>query len=237
MARFRHTVALEPVPRPWFEQAVGLCFDTLTDYLAGIGDEPGPQARYELPDEVTSLHLESWRRDGETEGRTYAVTGGTMSILTVRVDSPGNPRAVDVAADVRGVERGVGWLTAMSGSAHVDLPTWWDGTARTGVGPAITGQGRHALVHGAGSVAVAPARDGRWQVTVRMALRGRGLLRPLGSAAFLFARAKVRREFTRAVTEFARRWNEEVPALLTRQRDEVRALITEELTGAAPHGR
>jgi hypothetical protein len=35
-----------------------------------------------------------------------------------------------------------------------------------------------------------------------------------------------------SVTEFARRWNEEVQPLLTKQPDELRELITEELTGA-----
>jgi hypothetical protein len=230
MARLRHTVVLDPVPRAWFERAVGLGFDTVTDYFTRAGDPPGQDSRYELPDEVTTVHLESWQRDGVTSGRSYTMDGGMVSIWTVRLDSPATPATVAVSGDVRGVERGAGWLTALTGTATVDLPVWWAGTASTGAGPAITGRARHALFNAAATVTPAPAPGGRWQVTVRVTLRGAGVLRPLGSAAFLFLRRKAKQTMADTLDEFARRWNEELPALLARDHDDLRALITSELS-------
>jgi hypothetical protein len=234
MARFRHTIILEPVPRGWFDQAVGLCFDTLTEYFAGIGDPPAAEAQYELPDKVGSVYLESWQRDGETAVRGWSVDDDGASVWTARLDSFGNPRTVDVSGDGRGTARGAGWMTAVSGTVHVDLPTLWDGTARRDAGPAITGRFRQTFAHGGGTIAVAPARDGRWQVTVRVTLHGRGLLRPVGVVVFLFTRSKLKRHFTKAMTEFARLWNKEMPPLLTKNQDELRELMTEELIAATP---
>ncbi len=225
MARFRQTILLEPVPRAWFDQAVGLGFDTLTEYFAGIGDPPAAEAQYELPDKVGSVYLESWQRDGETAVRGWSVDEDGATIWTARLDSPEDPRTVEASGDYRGAGWGMGWLTEMSGTVHVDLPTWWDGTARRDAGPAIAGRFRQTFAHGGGTIAVAPARDGRWQVTVRVTVHGRGLLRPVGAVALLFTRSKVKRHFTKAVTEFARLWNKEVPPLLTKTPDELRELI------------
>lgn len=233
MARFRHTVVLEPVPRAWFEQAVGLCFDSLTEYFADTGDPPAAEAQYKLPNSDTRVHLESWQRDAETAVRGWGVDLDTAQVWFARLDSPGDPRTVDVSGEFRATGIGMGWTT-MSGTLHVDLPTWWDGTARQSVGPAVTGRVKQTFAHGGGTIAVAPARGGRWQVTVRVTLYGRGLLRPLGAAAFLFNRSKINRQFTKVVTEFAQLWNEQVPTLRTKNPDELRELITTELIGATP---
>lgn len=234
MATFRHTVVLEPVPRAWFDQAVGLCFDMLTEYFAGTGDPPAADTEYELPDSATTVYLESWQRDAETAVRGWGVDLDTATVWTGRLDSPENPRTADLSGDLRGAVRGMGWLTATSWTLHVDLPTWWDGTARQGVGPAVTGRVKQTFAHGGGTIAVAPARDGRWQVTVRVTLHGRGLLRPIGAVALLLTRSKVKRQFTKMMTEFARHWNEQVPTLRTKTLDELRELMTEELIEATP---
>jgi hypothetical protein len=234
MARWQHTVVLEPVPRAWFDQAVGLCFDTLTEYLTGIGDPPAAETQYTLPDGFTKVHLDSWQRDGETSARWWTVDLEGAFIGTARLDSPGNPRNAEVTGDYRGAGLGTGWLTETSGTVRVDLPAWWTGTARRGVDPGIAGRFRQRFAHGGGTIAVAPAPGGRWQVTVRVTVHGRGLLRPVGAVAFLFARGRFKGHFVKAVTEFAQLWNKEVPRLRTMNQDELRELITTELTGATP---
>lgn len=233
MARFRQTVVLEPVSRAWFDQAVDLAFDTLTEYLAGVGDPPAAETQYELPDSVTTVHLESWGR-AETAIRGWGVDDDSATVWTARLDSPANPRTAELSGDFRGTERGIGWLSATSWTARLDLSTWWDGTARKGVGPAVTARVRQRLVQGGGTIAVAPAPGGRWKVTVRVTLNGRGLLRPLGAVAMLFARVRVNRQFRKVMTEFAQLWNKEVPRLRTMNQDELRELITKELTEATP---
>jgi hypothetical protein len=229
MARFRHTILLEPIPRAWFEQAVGLCFDTLVDYFTELGDPPGPDTQYELDNEATTVYLESWQRDGVTEGRSYTKADGTVTITTFRLDSPANPRTAVLDGDSRDLGRGTGWLSAMAGSLRLDLPTWWAGTERKGAAPAVTANAKHAMAHVAGTITPAPGAGGRWQVTVEVTLRGRGLLRPLVAPVVLFTRAKIARAFRTAVDEFAHRWNDEVPQLLTRQPDELRELIIAEV--------
>jgi len=234
MARFRQTVVLEPVTRAWFDQAVGLCFDTLTEYFTGTGDPPAADTEYKLPDSATRVYLESWQQDGETAVRGWSVDVDGASVWSARLDSFGNPRTAALSGEFRARGFGIGWMSAMSGTAHVDLPTWWDGTVRKGVGPAITGQADQTFARGRGSIAVAPALGGRWQVTVSVAVRGRGLLRPLGAVALLFARVKINRQFRKVMTEFAQLWNEQVPTLRTRNQDELRELITTELIETTP---
>lgn len=232
MAKLRHTVVLEPVPRTWFDEAVGLYFDTVTKYLAELGDPPAAEVQYEVPDSPTNLHLDSWQRDGETAVRWWTVDPEGALIGTARLDSFGNPRTGELSADYRGGGRVKGWLTETSGTMHVDLSTWWNGTARRGVDPAIAGQFRHTFAHGDGTIAVAPAPGGRWEVTVHVTVQGRGLLRP--AVTFLLARDRIKNLFVKMVTEFAQSWNEQVPTLRAKSIDELRELITEEMSKTTP---
>jgi len=234
MARLQHTVVLEPVTRAWFDQAAGIYFDWGTEYLTELGDPPAAEVQYEMPDSPTKVHLDSWQRDGEIAARWWKADSEGAVIGTARLDSPGSPRTAEVTADYRGAGLVQGWLTKVSGTLQVDMQTWWNGTARQGIDPAVAGRFRQTFAHGGGTIAVAPAPGGRWEVTVRVTVHGRGLLRPVGAMTFLFARGKLKRLFAKMVTEFAQSWNKEVPRLRTMTPDELRELINKEPTEAAP---
>lgn len=152
----------------------------------------------------------------------------SMEIWSLRLRSASVPRTVTVDVDTRMTKRGLRWLAKGSGTVEVDLSTWWRADAE----PAITGHVRLSMFHGAGTVAVAPTPDGHWQVTVDVTVRGRGVLRPLASLGILLGRPWLRHEFQQSLDKFGRQWNQEMPLLLARSTDELRALIAAELTKA-----
>jgi hypothetical protein len=237
MARLRYRAILEPLPRPWFEDSIGLLHDTVAKYLDGPdlslveGWALRPGARYATADRSVQVTVESWSRDSETRAELHTDDGGMTTTCLVRLDSASVPRTVGLDGDSRDSE-GPDWLSAMTGSLRADLELWWTGLTQPGRQPAIAGWVELPMVHARFAVTPAPDPDGRWRVLVTAKLRGRGLARPLVSAGLLLAQWKLRRVVHGKLDELVRQWNREVPAILARSRDELRELIVAELTKA-----
>jgi len=235
MARFRYAVVLEPIPRGWFDEHVGLGHDILAEYLGGEdlplagGEHLSPGAWYSSPDERMKITVDSWHRQGETACGMHLDEDDTLMIMSLRLVGASAPRTAEFAMDTRTDVPYVSWLTAMTSHARVDLERWWAAAARDGGAPAIEGWVKPAMVRAVFAVTPAPARGGRWRVTVRANVRGRGLLAPLTALALLIFRFRVRRVFREALDKFAERWNGEVPALLATSPDELRERVMTEL--------
>lgn len=220
-------MVLEPVPRNWFEQMVELGHDTLTEYVEQVdGAPPRRDTRYASDDGTVEVIVDSWYRQGLTAGRIHVVDDKFLLICHVKLDSATRPRTVDVEWDGHATTRGIRWLTATTGTARIDLDRWWAGTPRPGDDPAGTARGRLAMFRG--SLAAVSDLGDRWRVTVTGRLRGRGLLRPLAALGLLIGRLPAQQYFRSAMTAFAERWNDEVPALIAKQPDELRELIAAE---------
>lgn len=240
MARFRYAVVLEPVPRDWFDAHVGLGHDILTEHLGGAhlplagGEHLSHGAWYSSQDESVKVTVDAWDRQGETACGLHLDDEDTLTIMRLRLVSASAPRAAEFELDTRTDIPRVSWMTAVTGHARVDLEQWWATAARNGGAPAVKGWVEQAMVRIAFAITPAPARDGRWRVTVRARVRGRGLLAPLTAVALLVFRFKGRRAVREAMDEFAARWNREVPELLATSPEELRQRILAELAGERP---
>lgn len=236
MTRFRHSVVLEPVPRDWFQDNVGLGHDVLAEYLGSpalpliTGEHLHPGARYADDDDFT-VTVDAWNRRAETAAGVRITDAEVVGSYHVRLISASAPRTVELTVDLHPLGRGIRWLTRTAGSLRADLEQWWVGTVREGGVRAMHGWARVGPLRVAFAIAPSPSFDGRWQVTIAGKTRGRGALWPLVSLGVLIARAAVRRQVAAKLDEFAAAWNREVPALLTTSPEELRERIMTELTG------
>jgi hypothetical protein len=237
MARFRCSVVLEPVPRSWFDENVGLGHDVLAEYLGGPdlplsgGDHLKPGAFYSSADESLQVTVDAWHPKAETSCGFHLTDTDTefLTIVRLRLNSASAPRTVAADWDARLMTRGVSWMTAFTGGLRADLERWWSGTARGGGQPAISVRVNHTLIRASFAATPSPEPDGRWRVTVHGTVRGRGLLTPFTALALLVYRAKLRRGVAETVDKIAEDWNREVPALIAARPDELRARIRNEL--------
>jgi hypothetical protein len=222
MARFRHTVDLTPVPRPWFDKAVAAAWDAVAEHLGGPrlplvdGDPLTPGAHYER--DATVVTLDAWDRDAETAGRVTVTDEYATSTCHVRLHSATAPRALALEGGAGTGRR----ATTVTGALTADLERWW--ACRD---PAVRGRFAHAAVRG--SFTAGLERGDPWRVRVTVTVHARGRYLPVAGPALLLGRTWLRREFARALAGFAARWDAEVPAYLAASPDEVRALVAAEL--------
>lgn len=228
MARFRHTVTLTPVPRAWFEQAVALGWDALSEHLGSellplVGGEPlAPGAHYASADTVVTL--DAWHRNAESSGRITTSDTDMTTTCHVRLHSAAAPRALQVEGGAGDGRR----LTTGTGGFTVDFERWWSGR-----GTAVLGRFDHAMARG--TFEVARGAGDPWVVDVTVTVRGRGLFRPLVAPVLAIARGRFRREFAAGLDRFAARWDEEVPKFLAMPPEQLRELIATEPRETEPH--
>jgi hypothetical protein len=233
MVRFQHTVALEPVPRRWFEELVVMLYELVQEssaegerisladgrVLPGIrlvkGRHRRPGAVYEIEDEESAqafLTLHEWNRRSGVR-LEQSVSQEEMSItLDGSLRGVDRPREAELRGTVE-VEGKWAWLTRASGRARLDLAQWWTAAAQQSFTRSplciwLT----HCLVRAV--VRAEPRRldGGRWAVRVTVKARGCGVIRPLAAVGLGLAHGPVRRAFAEALDEAAAVWNKTVPA-------------------------
>jgi hypothetical protein len=245
MARYRHTVTLEPIPRRWFDGCVELGHETLGEFLGARGDPVDPEfrliegaalrpgARYGAVDGSVELELLAWGPQTDTAGRVRFADGDAMVDATVRLSTAAAPHLVAVDAELRRMAgRHAPSLRPARVEVRADLTRWWSGVARRGSDPAISIRASHRLFRASFDLTPAPGSGGRWAVTVTARISGRTALRPLTALMLFWAGRRIRTGFAERLDQFAARWNTELPDLMAKNPDELRELIAAELTAA-----
>ncbi|MET7640456.1 hypothetical protein [Streptomyces sp. NPDC005438] len=256
--RLRHQVELTPLPRAWVEDLFrtaqqtfreieerdgSLSLDgqpvTVARLTEGVHRSPG--ALYTLQDEngqhTSQLRLTAWDLESLRLEVSSAEEGLRME-TKLELLQPRTPRTLRASTLLRGEGS---WPLLRSGEvgAVLDLADWWASAAGLRKGEDLGPRRapfqltfRHHLARGTASVAVAPGKKGRWQVTVTARLHGRRWARPLVPPALRIARTRDR--FRTALDDHAKQWNEQVPALLERPPHELREELRRELLGLTP---
>ena len=233
MALFSHVVTLESVPRRWFDQGVALLHETV-ERLRPEGDglvtEDGRQvsavrlvegrhasagARYALADGSGTVLVTAWNPRAETAGQVE-ISDETSATWEGRL-RPGRFDTVGTVAHEQ-FKR----LAGFSWAGVADLDRWWAGNPG---GAPITASAKHMFGVARLTISQRPAPGGRWQVKVAVKLRGRSVFWPFVTLGLLFARGKVRKSFEEGLTTFAAQWNAEIPPLLRKSSDELRAML------------
>lgn len=249
MARFHHTVTVASVERHRLDECAELVCD-LAESTRSRGQEIVLPDGRAVPDLrlVRGRHLQSGARyrsaapeDAELEalvvrewprGSAIAVEQVLRTLefsgrVTVRLRSPDRPGSLEIEGHMRGSEGASGWSGALrhgSGKAGLDLSAWWAAAAvAPGAPPPARAPATARLKHRLGSARLTltprAAEEGGWRIDVA--------LRPLAVTALLFVSAPLRRGFVSAVEEAAARWDEAVAHLRGRNREELRAELTE----------
>jgi hypothetical protein len=138
---------------------------------------------------------------------THDNDGGV--VIEAELARPARPErlTIDTTSNVRG-----NWLTRgklkVQASCELDsLPSAHNSA------PQFTGSLRHRHLRGWASIAISENDSGRWDVDVRIRVRGRRLTRPLFAVASLFLGRYTRRRFDKAVDrlpEKVERFNQDV---------------------------
>ncbi|WP_328564335.1 hypothetical protein [Streptomyces coelicoflavus] len=118
-----------------------------------------------------------------------------------------------------------------TGRAHLDLGRWWQATGH-GRHPArapLSGTLAHTLVRVTVTVVPRPAPDGSWRVTVKARVRGRSVARPLLPLAAAVLGHRARRAFAEALDRAAAAWNTQVPDLVRKDGERLRAELADAL--------
>lgn len=243
MTLFSHVVTLEPVPRRWFDQCVAMLHETVESLQPeddGLVTENGrtvaaarlvegrhahPGARYALTDGSGNVVITAWNPRTETAGQveidddeTHIVADGTLR--------PGRLNTAGVM-ELKQHRR----LSRFSWTGVAELDRWWAGGP--GAAP-ITAGAKHMFAVARVTISQRPTIEGRWEVQVKVKLRGRSVLRPLAALVMLFAAGEMRKSFREALTEFAAKWNAEIPRLLRKNSDELRAMLIERSRTSPP---
>ena len=115
-------------------------------------------------------------------------------------------------------------LSGLSWNGVAELDRWWAGGR--GAAP-ITVSGKHMFAVARATISQRPAADGRWAIQVVVKLRGRSVFWPFVALGMLFGKGKMQQSFEEALGTFAAKWNEEIPPLLRKSSDELRARLTD----------
>lgn len=176
----------------------------------------GPDLREEYP---LLLEVAEWSRTGPTRLRLTGADPQVDAHGELVLHTAHRPDLLTATATFRGVGSFARYRRAEL-RAKLDLTRWYDG--RTSPAPLNAGV-RHPLLRGAVRATVKHQKDGRWQVTVTTAFRGRSWARPVVAAAWLFSRSRVREWYRGALDEMAEDWNAEVPRLVEEPQGNLRA--------------
>ncbi|WP_415942914.1 hypothetical protein [Streptomyces sp. 067-1] len=189
------------------------------------------------PDADQCVTVLAWDRRRET----------ALEVVTVD-DDPDRPARLDCALGLTSAERprevrlsatlrpsGGKGATYLGGTAraHLDLGGWWQATGdgrRPSRAP-LSGTLTHALARVTVTVVPRPAPDGRWRVTVRARVTGRSVARPLLPLAAAVLGARARRACAEALDRAAATWNAQVPELVRKDGERLRAELADALLG------
>lgn len=239
MARFSHVVTLESVPRRWFDQCVAMLHETVESLRPesdGLITEDGrmvsavrlvegrhasPGARYALTDGSGNVVVTAWNPRAATAGQVE-IDDDEMYIAWDGTLQPGRLNALGVMA-IKQYKR----LSGLSWSGAADLDRWWAGGR--GAAP-ITVSAKHMFAVARATISQRPTAEGRWEILVAVKLRGRSVFWPFVALGMLFAKDKAQKSIEEALATFAARWNAEVPPLLRKSSDELRAMLIEAIT-------
>ncbi len=243
MTRFSHVVTLEPVPRRWFDQSVATLHETIGS-LRPEGDgfvaEDGrtvsavklvegrhanPGARYVLADGAGNVAVTAWNPRTGTAAQVE-IDDDEMSFAW---DGTLRPNQLNAAGTI--VLKQHRRLSGLSWSGAAELDRWWAGGR--GAAP-ITASAKHMFAVARATISQRPTTDGRWEVRVAVKLRGRSVFWPFMALGMLFARGKVQKSIEEALAAFAVKWNAEVPPLLRKSSDELRAMVIDAIADEPP---
>ncbi|MDT7788436.1 MAG: hypothetical protein QOF58_6855 [Pseudonocardiales bacterium] len=234
MTLFAHVVTLEPVPRRWFDQGVSMLHETAESLRPegdGLVTEDGrtvstvrliegrhahPGARYVLADGSGNAVVTAWNPRTETAGQVE-IDDDEMYTACEGALRPNRLNAAGVMV-IKQYKR----LSGLSWSGAAELDRWWAGGR--GAAP-ITASAKHMFGVARATISQRPTAEGRWEVEVAVKLRGRSVFWPFVALAMLFARGKVQGSINEAVETFAAKWNADIPPLLRKSSDELRAML------------
>jgi len=234
MARFSHVITLESVPRRWFDQ----CVVTLHQTVESLRPE-GDGLITDDGRTVSAVRLAEGRH--ATPGARYALVGDGSGDVVVTAWNPRTETAVQVEIDdemhiafdgtLRPSRLNAGGvlalkqyqrLSGLSWNGAAELDRWWAGGR--GAAP-ITASAKHMFAVARVMISQRPAADGRWAIQVVVKLRGRSVFWPFVALGMLFTKGKMQKSFAEALSAFAAEWNEEIPPLLRKSSDELRAML------------
>ena len=251
MVTFRQTVVLEPVPRTWFEAALGAVVDAVeelreergtlyagTEPVQGVritaGHHIGAGARYLIEDvdadgtpSTQRVDVKAWDR---SSGIRVRYEGKAPDL---RVRGEGEFRTVDAPATLRcsGDFRGFGsWARyrRCRVKGALDLRAWW--AADPGGRAPLTAELRHPLAKAALHVTMTGAKHGRWKTEVVVTARGRGWARVPAAVAAVLGAVPLRRAFRTGLKEFAEDWNAGVPGFVALTPGAIKAQVLDGLS-------
>ncbi len=233
MARFSHVITLESVPRRWFDQCVAMTHETFASLRPegdGLITEDGrtvsavklvegrhatPGARYALGDGSGTVVVSAWNPRTET-----AIKVEIDDEMHIAFDGTLQPSRLNAGGVM--VLKQYKRLSGLSWNGVAELDRWWAGGR--GAAP-ITASAKHMFAVARATISQRPAADGRWAIQVVVKLRGRTVFWPLVTLGLLFAKGKMQKSFAEALGTFAAQWNEEIPPLLRKSSDELRAML------------
>lgn len=239
MTLFTHVVTLEPVPRRWFDQCVAMLHETVDSLRPehdGLVTEDGRTvsavrlvegrhahagARYALPEGSGNAVITAWNPRTATAGQVEIDDDETY----IAVDATLRPSRLDAAGVM--VVKQYKRLSSLSWSGTAELDRWWAGGR--GAAP-ITASATHMFVIARATITQRPATDGRWAVKVALKLRGRSVFWPFVALAMVFARGSVQKSINETLATYAAKWNAEMPPLLRKSSDELRAMLLDAIT-------
>ncbi|WP_261401008.1 hypothetical protein [Streptomyces salinarius] len=190
------------------------------------------------PDADQCVTVLAWDRRRETALEVVTVDGApdhpARLDCALRLTSAERPREAALSAVL--TPTGGKWEKYLGGTGrvHLDLGRWWQATG-DGRHPSrapLSGTLTHALARVGVTVVPRPGPDGRWLVTVKMRVRGRSFARPLLPLAAALLGRRARRACAESLDRAATAWNAQVPALVRKDRERLRAELTDALLGA-----
>ncbi|WCN04822.1 hypothetical protein [Streptomyces sp. M92] len=212
----------------------------LTGLVLTEGRHLRPGARYRAtggadgrPETEPTVTVFAWDRRRETalevvtQDDDPAHPARLACVLGVR--SADRPREAWLETTVRtGAGKGAKYLGG-TGRLRLDLGRWWASAAghgrRSSAAP-VRGTVTHALARATVTVVPRPAPDGRWRVTVKARVRGRSFARPLLPVATAVAGRRAHRAFAEALDGAAAQWNAQVPSMVRKEVEQLRAELT-----------
>lgn len=261
MSRISHSVIVACVPRPWFEEAVGVLFDMVRGTRAEEGRVLLPDGRavpgvrlvegehlaagavYEVEaddgprPEPERLRIVDRRAGSDPAVRLEYAPGddGTVAVVEGALHGVARPVAAELHGSVRSLGRRWASLRRAQGDARVDLRAWWDAAeGRRFCGTPFEAHLGHRLAEATLWALPRPHGDGRWEVRLVLSLHGGSLLRPVAAVGLLLFRRRLREAFADTVDRMAQVWNTTVPETVSRDRSRLRERILD--AAAAPPG-
>ena len=243
MARFSHVVTLDPVPRRWFDQSVAMLHETIGSLQPdgdGFVTEDGrmvsaarlvegrhanPGARYVLAGGAGNVVVTAWNPRTATSGQVEI----DDDELSFAWDGTLRPNGLNAAGAI--ALKQYRRLSGISWSGAAELDRWWAGGR--GATP-ITASAKHMFAVARATVSQRPTSEGRWEIRVAVKLRGRSVFWPFVALGMLFAKGKVQKSIEEALATFAAKWNTEIPPLLRKSSDELRAMLIEAIADEPP---